>query len=153
MIINIRNKERFKAVILIMNFLSRIYHDFFFRKLVNKLNYDSSQLNRYFRHKYPSLKKDPEGNILCVSCDLCQEVCPSGSIKLSKANMMNFTSSLKTWAAPLHFYLNVETCVKCNLCAEVCSVDAIELTSSYTSKKIDLVIPKEAEKSLPGLES
>ena len=145
MIVNIADKKTFKFLKFLMIFLQRVYHDLFYRKFINRLFHDSNQLNKFFRHKYPSLKLDQQGNSSCVSCDLCQEVCPSNSIKIEKANLMNFPSSLKSGEAPLHFYLNVDSCTKCHLCADVCVVSALELSSSYNEKLVDLVVSKEDE--------
>jgi len=142
MIVNIENKRPFKFLQSMINFVARIYHDLFYRRFINKLYHDSNQLNKFFRHKFPKLKLDPEGNTSCISCHLCQDVCPSSSIKIEKANLMNFPSSLKSGEAPLHFYLNVDSCTKCHLCAEICPVSALELSSHYSEKSVDLVSPK-----------
>ena len=147
MIVNISTRKPFRWIKLFIVLFTNFYHDVFYRRFINRLFHDSNQLNKYFRHKYPNLKQDHQGNTLCVTCHLCQDICPSKSIELKEAKLMNFPSSLKSGEAPLHFYLNVDTCTKCHLCADVCTVNALELSADYRDQKVDLVTVKEVEKA------
>lgn len=139
MIVNLESKERFPLLNKIIRQVNGLYIDVLSIFTNKKIFQDSVQLKTFFQLNYPKLKVDNVGNTNCISCELCQDVCPTKAINLQKANMINFPSSLTTGESPLHFYLDVSSCVKCGLCQDVCYVDALELTENYSSKKVDLV--------------
>lgn len=149
MIVNIKDVSFLSKLKNLIMFSFKLYRSLFSFQVIGKLYLDSKKLDQSFRHKYPRLVKTDEA-IKCVSCGLCEEICPSQSIKIEKGNMVNFPKSLKAGEAPLHFYLNTDTCTKCNLCADICIVNALELKESYDESHVDLVKPKRLETN-PGV--
>ena len=140
MIVNLKDQKRFNLFTKLIEIFVRLRFEFSRFRMMKKLFKDSQELQALFKQKYPHLKKDLEGNTLCVSCHLCTDICPSNSIEVKKSNMMNFPDSILEGEAPLHFYLDVESCTKCNQCSVVCALDAIELTGEYKAKKVDLAL-------------
>ena len=60
----------------------------------------------------PTLVKDPKGREKCVSCQLCEFVCPPKAIRITPGS--------------------VEPGIYCGLCEEVCPEEAIFLQSQYS---------------------
>lgn len=139
MILNLKKKNFWNIFKRIYNFMAFVRLDLLKRRTLKKLFRDSKQLQRLYYKKYPILNKSEEGNILCVSCGLCEDICPVDSIKIEKSGMFNLPTSPTQGAIPAKFILDVETCNKCNLCSIVCAVDAIELKGNFEASKIDLV--------------
>jgi formate hydrogenlyase subunit 6/NADH:ubiquinone oxidoreductase subunit I len=139
MIVNLENREKIPLANKIKKQVQGLYIELLSGFANKKIFSDSVKLKTFFQLKYPTLKVDSVGNTGCISCGLCQDICPTKAISVQKANMINFPNSLTTGESPLHFYLDVSDCVKCGLCQEVCYVDALEMTENYTSKKVDLV--------------
>lgn len=119
--------------------LSLIFRNWREQKSVTK---HGVKLNNIFYNKYPQLKLDSQGNQICISCSLCQEVCPTQALEVKKTNLFNFPDGLKFGEAPKHIYLNVDKCIKCTLCVDVCPVDALVRGAKYPVKKVDLVQAK-----------
>lgn len=147
MIVNLKEKKHFQLFKQIGFFLIRFYRFAISKHQLKRLYHDSRQLMKYFRHNYPHFRQDAVGNTFCISCHLCQDVCPTKAIEIKKANLVDFPASLKTGEAPLHFYLDVQKCIKCHLCADVCLVDALNLDAKYEDLKVDLVAISQAEKA------
>jgi len=139
MIINLFNTDKHPFGHKVLRYLKVLVTDFANALAYRHLFYDSIKLKDFFQLSYPKLKLDIEGNSKCISCKLCEEVCPTQAIQIKKANMTNMKDSLTEGEPPLHFYLNVSNCIMCGQCQEVCYVDALELTEKYSAKKIDLV--------------
>ena len=139
MIINIRGKEKLSWLMNIFRFFRVLYFDVIQLRVKRQLVTDTEKLRSFFQISYPKLSKDNHSNIFCVSCDLCQKICPTDAIDLKKANMINFPKSLKIGESPMHFYLDVSKCIKCGECSDVCLVNAIEMTGNYKMPKVDLV--------------
>lgn len=142
MIVNILNSERHVWLKNTFRFFKVFYFDLVQRRVRGQLFQDAKKLKSFFQTNYPKLSKDNNSNLLCVSCDLCQTVCPTNAIEIKKANMINFPKSLTSGESPMHFYLDVTQCIKCSECSDVCLVGAIELTGKYNADKVDLVADK-----------
>ncbi|MFT6630311.1 MAG: formate hydrogenlyase subunit 6/NADH:ubiquinone oxidoreductase subunit I [Bacteriovoracaceae bacterium] len=139
MIVNLENREKMPLANKIKRQFQGLYIELISGFVNRRIFADSVKLKTFFQLKYPQLKVDSIGNTSCISCGLCEDICPTKAINIEKANMINFPNSLTTGESPLHFYLNVNDCVKCGLCQDVCYVDALELTENYSLKKVDLV--------------
>ncbi len=81
----------------------------------------------------PYLLKDQDGNTKCVSCQLCEFVCPPKAIKITppgdsglKADRSNAEKM------PLEFEINMLRCIFCGFCQEVCPEEAIFLQKDYS---------------------
>jgi NADH-quinone oxidoreductase subunit I len=81
----------------------------------------------------PYLVKDQDGNTKCVSCQLCEFVCPPKAIKITPPG----NSGLKpdrpnAEKMPLEFEINMLRCIFCGFCQEVCPEEAIFLQKDYS---------------------
>lgn len=81
----------------------------------------------------PYLVRDQDGATKCVSCQLCEFVCPPKAIKITppgpdgpKADRPNAEK------IPLEFEINMLRCIFCGLCQEVCPEEAIFLQQDYS---------------------
>ncbi len=140
MIVNIQNIEKFLLIKNVFRFIKMFYLDLIQHRVKRQLIIDTEKLKSFFQTRYPKLATDSNSNILCVSCDLCQTVCPTQAIEVKKANMVNFPKSLTSGEAPMHFYLDLTKCIKCGECSDVCLVNAIEMTADYSTPKVDLAL-------------
>lgn len=108
-------------------------------KLSERLVHDSKQLKVFFQNRYPTLKKDFQNSVVCTSCKLCEESCPTNAIEVKSSNSFDFPGKLKQGEAPQHFYLSLNDCIKCGLCKDVCIVDALEMNGEFSVSKVDLL--------------
>jgi NADH-quinone oxidoreductase subunit I len=80
----------------------------------------------------PALVKDPNGREKCVSCQLCEFVCPPKAIRIAPGNAPETGSSLQQEKAPQAFDIDMLRCIYCGLCEEVCPEEAIFLQTQYS---------------------
>lgn len=74
----------------------------------------------------PVLLSDAEGNLKCVSCELCVRACPVQCIELQshrepgqKIKVLDVYNLDSTW------------CMYCGLCAEACPFDALAMSDQF----------------------
>ena len=80
----------------------------------------------------PYLVKDQDDKTKCVSCQLCEFVCPPKAIRITPPG----DSGLKpdrtnAEKMPLEFEINMLRCIYCGFCQEVCPEEAIFLLKDY----------------------
>ncbi|RME89826.1 MAG: NADH-quinone oxidoreductase subunit I [Verrucomicrobia bacterium] len=92
----------------------------------------------------PALVRDQDGHTKCVSCQLCEFVCPPRAIRITPPGpdgpRADRPNAEKT---PLEFEINMLRCIFCGLCEEVCPEEAIFLRDEYSltsSRRADLVL-------------
>ena len=80
----------------------------------------------------PYLVKDQDNNTKCVSCQLCEFVCPPKAIRITppgqggqKADRTNAEKM------PAEFEINMLRCIFCGFCQEVCPEEAIHMGRHY----------------------
>ncbi|OLQ72256.1 hypothetical protein BIT28_24895 [Photobacterium proteolyticum] len=102
----------------------------------------------YPRHRgHPYLRKDKQGEIKCVGCELCANICPSECI-----TVIPYEDS-QGKRRPKIFELDSRRCMYCGLCEDVCPEEAIALGSHLeysTLDSNDMVLNKEQLLNLPG---
>ncbi len=79
----------------------------------------------------PTLVKDEEGREKCVSCQLCEFVCPPRAIKITPGDIPSYSPFAKVEKAPKEFEIDMLRCIYCGLCEEVCPEEAIFLKAEF----------------------
>ncbi len=75
----------------------------------------------------PVLVKDEDGREKCVSCQLCEFVCPPRAIRITPGSIPASSPHAKVEKAPEEFQIDMLRCIYCGLCEEVCPEEAIFL--------------------------
>lgn len=102
----------------------------------------------------PTLVKDPEGRVKCVSCQLCEFVCPPKAIRITPGSIPPGSSNANVEKEPKEFELNMLRCIYCGLCEEVCPEEAIFLKDVYSMSgysRGELVLKKDKLLQLGGV--
>jgi NADH-quinone oxidoreductase subunit I len=82
----------------------------------------------------PTLVKDPNGREKCVSCQLCEFVCPPKAIRITPGAVEEDDDTrAHVEKAPKEFEINMLRCIYCGYCQEVCPEEAIFLQEEYSS--------------------
>jgi len=80
----------------------------------------------------PTLVKDPDGREKCVSCQLCEFVCPPKAIRITPGEIPADAATAHVEKAPQEFEIDMLRCIYCGLCQEVCPEEAIWLQNVYS---------------------
>ncbi|MDR1303848.1 MAG: NADH-quinone oxidoreductase subunit I [Verrucomicrobiales bacterium] len=78
----------------------------------------------------PTLIKDEDGREKCVSCQLCEFVCPPKAIKITPGAVTD-SRYAKVEKAPQEFVIDMARCIYCGFCEEACPEEAIFLNKDY----------------------
>jgi NADH-quinone oxidoreductase subunit I len=80
----------------------------------------------------PTLVKDPNGREKCVSCQLCEFVCPPKAIRITPGEIPPGEPNRHVERAPKAFDIDMLRCIYCGMCEEVCPEEAIVLQNQYS---------------------
>ena len=80
----------------------------------------------------PTLVKDPENRVKCVSCQLCEFVCPPKAIRITPGALPEDGAVAHVEKGPRAFDIDMLRCIYCGLCEEVCPEEAIFLQNQYS---------------------
>lgn len=81
----------------------------------------------------PTLVKDPNEREKCVSCQLCEFVCPPKAIRIIPGEIhIQESEHAHVEKAPKEFEIDMLRCIYCGLCEEVCPEEAIFLQDLYS---------------------
>jgi NADH-quinone oxidoreductase subunit I len=80
----------------------------------------------------PTLVKDPNGREKCVSCQLCEFVCPPKAIQITPGEIPSDAPTGHVEKAPKAFAIDMLRCIYCGLCEEVCPEEAIFLQNQFS---------------------
>jgi NADH-quinone oxidoreductase subunit I len=80
----------------------------------------------------PTLVHDPHGREKCVSCQLCEFVCPPKAIRITPGEIDPEAETAHVEKAPKEFEIDMLRCIYCGLCEEVCPEEAIFLQDVYS---------------------
>ena len=81
----------------------------------------------------PYLVRDQEGKTKCVSCQLCEFVCPPKAIKITPPGPDGQVADRpNAEKMPQEFEINMLRCIFCGFCQEVCPEEAIFLQKDYS---------------------
>jgi NADH-quinone oxidoreductase subunit I len=103
----------------------------------------------------PYLVKDQDGATKCVSCQLCEFVCPPKAIKITPPGPAGQTADrANAEKMPLEFEINMLRCIFCGFCQEVCPEEAIFLMKDYSltgTNRAEMIYNKEKLLELGGV--
>jgi NADH-quinone oxidoreductase subunit I len=80
----------------------------------------------------PTLVKDPKGREKCVSCQLCEFVCPPKAIRIIPGEIDEEAADAHVEKAPQEFEIDMLRCIYCGYCQEVCPEEAIFLQDIFS---------------------
>ncbi len=80
----------------------------------------------------PYLVRDQDGRTKCVSCQLCEFVCPPKAIRITPPGPEVDPSTGNVEKRPKEFEINMLRCIFCGYCQEVCPEEAIFLMQDYS---------------------
>jgi NADH-quinone oxidoreductase subunit I len=80
----------------------------------------------------PYLVKDQTGRTKCVSCQLCEFVCPPKAIRIVPPGPAGVPEAGNVEKAPKEFEIDMLRCIFCGFCQEVCPEEAIFLMQDYS---------------------
>jgi NADH-quinone oxidoreductase subunit I len=102
----------------------------------------------------PYLVRDQDGNTKCVSCQLCEFVCPPKAIKITPPGPDGAAADRpNAEKMPREFEINMLRCIFCGFCQEVCPEEAIFLMKDYSltgASREEMVFNKEKLLALGG---
>ena len=101
----------------------------------------------------PYLVKDVDDNTKCVSCQLCEFVCPPKAIRITPPGQSGEVDREGAEKMPNEFEINMLRCIYCGFCQEVCPEEAIFLLKDYAitgESREELIYDKEKLLSLGG---
>ena len=88
------------------------------------------QMPSYYRGA-PTLVTDEQGRDRCVSCQLCEFICPPKAIKIEPGEIPAGDPWQKVEKRPFEFEIDMIRCIYCGMCEEVCPEQAIFLRKDY----------------------
>ena len=80
----------------------------------------------------PTLVRDSEGREKCVSCQLCEFVCPSKAIRVTPGEISADSPYAYIEKAPKEFKIDMSRCIFCGMCEEACPEKAIVLQDEFS---------------------
>jgi NADH-quinone oxidoreductase subunit I len=80
----------------------------------------------------PTLVKDPNGREKCVSCQLCEFVCPPKAIRITPGEIPPESANAHVERGPKAFDIDMLRCIYCGMCQEVCPEEAIWLQNQFS---------------------
>ena len=104
----------------------------------------------------PYLVRDQEGNTKCVSCQLCEFVCPPKAIKIVPPGPEGPPADRpNAEKLPREFEINMLRCIFCGFCQEVCPEEAIFLMQDYSldgTNRAEMIYSMEKLLALGGVQ-
>ncbi|MFC5049655.1 NuoI/complex I 23 kDa subunit family protein [Rubritalea spongiae] len=88
------------------------------------------QLPEHYRGA-PALVTDEQDRERCVSCQLCEFICPPKAIKITPGEIPGDDPWAKVEKRPKEFDIDMIRCIYCGMCEEVCPEQAIYLRKDY----------------------
>jgi NADH-quinone oxidoreductase subunit I len=103
----------------------------------------------------PYLVRDQDGNTKCVSCQLCEFICPPKAISMVPPGPDGPPADRpNAEKMPIAFEIDMLRCIFCGFCQEVCPEEAIFLQKDYSLTGLtreELIYNKEKLLALGGV--
>ena len=103
----------------------------------------------------PYLVRDQHGNTKCVSCQLCEFICPPKAIRIVPPGPEGVAADRpNAEKMPREFEINMLRCIFCGFCQEVCPEEAIFLMQNFSlvgATRKEMIFDKEKLLSLGGV--
>lgn len=102
----------------------------------------------------PYLVKDQKDRTKCVSCQLCEFVCPPKAIRITPPGPEVNPATGNVEKEPADFEINMLRCIFCGYCQEVCPEEAIFLQQDYSltgTSREEMIYHKDKLLSLGGV--
>jgi NADH-quinone oxidoreductase subunit I len=103
----------------------------------------------------PYLVRDQDGATKCVSCQLCEFVCPPKAIRITPPGESGQTADRSNAEKmPREFEINMLRCIYCGMCQEVCPEEAIFLKKDWShigTNRTEMIYNKEKLLALGGV--
>ena len=80
----------------------------------------------------PVLVKDSQGRPKCVSCQLCEFVCPSKAIRVTPSQLPEDSEYSFIEKGPSEFKIDMSRCIFCGMCQEACPEQAIVMSLDFS---------------------
>jgi NADH-quinone oxidoreductase subunit I len=80
----------------------------------------------------PYLVRDQVGRTKCVSCQLCEFICPPKAIRIVPPGPVPDPGAGNVEKRPKEFEIDMLRCIFCGYCQEVCPEEAIFLMQDYS---------------------
>lgn len=95
-----------------------VIKNIFTRKVTLNYPFEKASISGRFRGEH-ALRRYSNGEERCISCKLCEVVCPALAITIDSKMQLN--GSRQT----TRYDIDMTKCIFCGLCQEACPVDAI----------------------------
>ncbi len=99
---------------------------FFKPKVTLNYPYEKGPLSPRFKGEL-ALRRYPNGEMRCISCKLCEAICPALAITIETYALPENVVKCE----PSRFDIDMTKCIYCGLCQEACPVDSIVLTPNF----------------------
>jgi NADH-quinone oxidoreductase chain I len=129
--LNSNNLFIFSNIIFQLLFLNEIFRglmivliNLFKPKVTINYPFEKGSISPRFRGEHV-LRRYPSGEERCITCKLCEAVCPAQAISIEAEPRMDL--SRRT----LRYDIDMTKCIYCGMCQEACPVDAIVEGSNF----------------------
>lgn len=116
-----------------------VFENMFMPKVTLNYPHEKGPLSPRFRGEH-ALRRYPSGEERCISCKLCEAVCPAQAITIEAEPRAD--GSRRT----TRYDIDLTKCIFCGFCQEACPVDAIVETANFeyaTATREELLVDKE----------